>query len=181
MTSALNTYPILLLMHKGEDGQSPSFCRWGRWLPTTLMFSSCGGHARADCATPQSHFWTSVGNIVEHWWWCVCLKIGPEQPQVISCSWGLEKRTNSNYQTTFFNELAWSLGFSGGSVVRNLPASAEDDPLQNGNPLQYSCLGSPMDRAVWRAISSMGLQRSWTWQKLKNSLDFRLLNSGISQ
>ena len=28
----------------------------------------------------------------------------------------------------------------------------------NGNPLQYSCLGSSMDRGAWRA-TSMGLQR----------------------
>ena len=23
---------------------------------------------------------------------------------------------------------------------------------ENGNPLQYSCLGNPMDRAAWQAI-----------------------------
>jgi len=29
----------------------------------------------------------------------------------------------------------------------------EDSPGKgNGNPLQYSCLGNPMDRGVWRAI-----------------------------
>ena len=52
-------------------------------------------------------------------------------------------------------------GFPGGSVVKNLPANAEDTGLipgaerspgeENGNPLQYSCLGNPMDRGVWRA------------------------------
>ena len=28
-----------------------------------------------------------------------------------------------------------------------------EDPLEkeNGNPLQYSCLGNPIDRGVWRA------------------------------
>ena len=29
----------------------------------------------------------------------------------------------------------------------------------NGNPLQYSCLGNAMDRGVWWAMGSMGLQR----------------------
>ena len=53
------------------------------------------------------------------------------------------------------------MGFPGGSVVRNLPASAGDagsipgsgrSPGEgNGNPLQYSCLGSPLDRGAWRA------------------------------
>ena len=49
-------------------------------------------------------------------------------------------------------------------VVKNLPASAGDvtdlcsipglgrSPGEgNGNPLQYSCLGNPMDRGGWRA------------------------------
>ena len=53
-------------------------------------------------------------------------------------------------------------GFPGGSVVKNLSANAGDagsiprlgrSPGEgNGNPLQYSCLGNPMDRGVWRAI-----------------------------
>ena len=46
-------------------------------------------------------------------------------------------------------------------MVKNLPASAGDAGLipgsgrppggGNGNPLQYSCLGNPMDRGTWRA------------------------------
>ena len=54
-----------------------------------------------------------------------------------------------------------SWGFSGGSVVKNLSASAgdvssipgrEDSPGEgNGYLLQYSCLGNPMDRGAWRA------------------------------
>ena len=51
--------------------------------------------------------------------------------------------------------------FPGGSVVKNLPAKAGDmdsipelgrSPEEgNGNPLQYSCLGHPMDRKAWQA------------------------------
>jgi len=47
------------------------------------------------------------------------------------------------------------MGFSGGSVVKNLPANAGDPDLipglgrspgeGNGNPLQSLCLGNPMD------------------------------------
>ena len=44
----------------------------------------------------------------------------------------------------------------GGSVVKNLPAKQETQvrsPREgNGNPLQYSCLCSPMDRGTWWAI-----------------------------
>ena len=52
-----------------------------------------------------------------------------------------------------------SVGFSGGSVVKDLPANAGDAGLipgtgispgeGTGNPLQYSCLGNPMDRGTW--------------------------------
>ena len=52
-------------------------------------------------------------------------------------------------------------GFSGGSVVKNLPASAGDagsipgsrrSPGEgNGNSLQYSCLKNSMDRGAWWA------------------------------
>ena len=52
-------------------------------------------------------------------------------------------------------------GFSGGTVVKNPPANAGDTGLipgsggspggGNGNPLQYSCLGNPVDRGAWRA------------------------------
>ena len=51
------------------------------------------------------------------------------------------------------------LGFPGGSGVKNLPAKAGDVGLipgsgrspreGNDKPLQYSCLGNPMDRGTW--------------------------------
>ena len=54
-----------------------------------------------------------------------------------------------------------TLGFPGGSVVKNLPSNTEDVSLipgwrrspgeGNSNPLQYSCLGNPMDRGGWWA------------------------------
>ena len=53
------------------------------------------------------------------------------------------------------------MGFSGGSVVKNLPANAGDQgsipglersPGEgNGIPLQYSCLKNPVDRGAWWA------------------------------
>ena len=52
-------------------------------------------------------------------------------------------------------------GFPGGSVVKNLPANVGDagsipesgrSPGEgNGSPLQYSCLGKPMDKEAWQA------------------------------
>ena len=53
------------------------------------------------------------------------------------------------------------MGFPGGSVIKNPPADAGDESLilgsgrspreEKGNPLQYSCLGNPMDRGAWWA------------------------------
>ena len=53
-------------------------------------------------------------------------------------------------------------GFTGGSVVKNLPANAGDKRdillipesgrspgIGNGNPLQYSCKENSMDRGNW--------------------------------
>ena len=54
-----------------------------------------------------------------------------------------------------------SLGFPGGTMVKNLPASAGDAGLipesgrsaegGNSNLLQYSCLENPMDGGAWWA------------------------------
>ena len=63
------------------------------------------------------------------------------------------------------------LSFPGGSVVKNPSASAEDagsipglgrSPGEgNGNSLQYSCLGNPMDRGAWWATVHE-VAKSWT-------------------
>ena len=55
------------------------------------------------------------------------------------------------------------MGFSGGLVVKNLPDNAGNTGLISGsrrssgegnsNPLQYSCLGNPIDREAWWAIA----------------------------
>ena len=63
------------------------------------------------------------------------------------------------------------MGFPGGSVVKNRPASAGDiadvglipqsgrSPGEgNGNPLQYSCLENATDRGDWW-LQAKGLQR----------------------
>ena len=63
-------------------------------------------------------------------------------------------------------------GFSGGTVVKNLPANAGDLGSipgsgrllggGHGNPLQYSCLENPMDRGSGR-LQSMECTKSQTW------------------
>ena len=64
--------------------------------------------------------------------------------------------------------------FTGGSVLKNLPANAADTGdagsipglgrtpgLGNGNPLQYSSLDNPLDRGAWWAIVQ-GVAKSQT-------------------
>ena len=61
-------------------------------------------------------------------------------------------------------------------LVKNPPANAEDTRdsgsilgsgrslgVENGNPLQYSCLEHPMDRGTWWATIH-GVAKSWTWR-----------------
>ena len=54
------------------------------------------------------------------------------------------------------NVLVYS-GFPGGSMVKNAgdvdltPGSGSSSGEGNGNPLQYSCLESPVDRSAWWA------------------------------
>ena len=66
------------------------------------------------------------------------------------------------------------MGFPGGSVVKNPPSNAEDagdlglipglgrsSGEGNGNLLQYSCLGNPMDRGACQA-TDQGIATSQT-------------------
>ena len=59
-------------------------------------------------------------------------------------------------------------------MVKNLPANAEgatdmgsisgsgrSPGEESDNPLQYSCLGNPMNRGAWQAIVH-GFTNSWT-------------------
>ena len=64
-----------------------------------------------------------------------------------------------------------SKGFPGSSVTKNLPANAGDvgsipgsgksPGERNSNPLQYSCLGNPMDRGAYKVIGH-GVTKSQT-------------------
>ena len=70
-----------------------------------------------------------------------------------------------------FRVVSLRKGFPGGSVVKTLPANAEDAesiPVSgrspgdgNGNAPQYSCLINSMDRGAWQA-TVCGVAKSWT-------------------
>ena len=44
--------------------------------------------------------------------------------------------------------------------VGPIPESGRSPGVGNGNPLQYSCPGNPVDREVWAGQESMGSQRA---------------------
>ena len=66
-------------------------------------------------------------------------------------------------------------GFPGQSVVKNLPANAEDmgsipgsgrsPGEENGNRLQYSCLENSMDRGGWQATVPKAKSQTGTKQQ----------------
>ena len=70
------------------------------------------------------------------------------------------------------------MGFSSGSVVKNLPANEGDtgsisgtgrSPGEgNGNPLRYSCLRNPVVKGAWAIVHGVTKESDMTWQ-LKNN------------
>ena len=80
-------------------------------------------------------------------------------------------------------------GFLAGSVVKNLPATAGDlgsvpglgrSPGEvNDNPLQYSCLGNPMDRGSWWATVHGVAKEVDMTERLNNSREFFARNDMV--
>ena len=94
-------------------------------------------------------------------WWSFA---GSPTTYLLLCGQFLTGHQPDTSSTGLFICLRLPGGFPGGSVVKNLPPNAGDTvdagsipgsgrSLEggNGNPLQYSCLGNPMERGVWRA------------------------------
>ena len=87
----------------------------------------------------------------------VILNIGPEHPH-LNAIMAHNSDQRGNWESPIL-----LLGFPGGSLVNNLPASARDTDVGsspgsgrspgggNGSPLQYSCLESPKDGGAWWA------------------------------
>ena len=75
-------------------------------------------------------------------------------------------------QPSYWTELIYQEGFPGGSVGKEFACNARDlgsipwsgkSPGEgNSYPLQYSCLGNPMDRRVWW-VTVCEVTKSQTW------------------
>ena len=82
------------------------------------------------------------------------------------------------------------MGIFGGSVVKKLPANVGDTGSdsglgrsrgeENGKPLQYSCLGNPMDRGAWQAtVHGITKELDTIWQL--NNIDVMWIYTHIFQ
>ena len=99
-------------------------------------------------------------------YYCVYSTGGREVQSAYRKNIKLTLRMHSNIQRVQTN-----MCFPGGSVLKNLSANAEDLSLipglgkspgeRHGNPLQYCCLGNPIDRGGWQATVH-SVTKSWT-------------------
>ena len=73
--------------------------------------------------------------------------------------------TPTHTKPMFYTLIYWTIVLPRGRSGKNLPANAKDVRNEglipglrrspgggNGNPLQYSCLGNPMDRETWQTV-----------------------------
>ena len=98
-------------------------------------------------------------------------KEGLAHAQSILQDVGMSSQEGKNFSASSATEKSKEkqLGFPGGSVVTNPPAHAVHAGLipglgrspgeGNGNPLQYSCLGNPMNRGAWQATAHGSCKR----------------------
>ena len=60
----------------------------------------------------------------------------------------------------------WLSGKESACQVENMgsvPGLRRSPGEENGNPIQYSCLGNPMDRGPWWGYSPWCCKKRWTW------------------
>ena len=78
-----------------------------------------------------------------------------------------------------------SLGFPGGSRVKNLPMQELQEMWglipcwRKGNPVQYSCLGNPMDGRVW-CTTVHEVAKSWTWPSMQAHCTVALVMDSVA-
>ena len=93
-----------------------------------------------------------------------------------------EAERHCNFNATLlllfiYNEMKFSLGFPRdyyAGDVGLIPGSGRSPGGGNGNTLQYSCLGNPMDRGPWLATVRGATKESDMTECLNNKIKFSL-------
>ena len=109
-----------------------------------------------DQSPPSSSFHGILQARILEW---AAKGLNPHVLCLLHCRWSLYPL---NYLGSAVSRIVLrKKSFPSASVMKNLLVNAGDVDLipgsenlpgeRNGNPLQYSCLGNPMDREAWRA------------------------------
>ena len=64
------------------------------------------------------------------------------------------------YTASLMTQMVKNLGSNAGDLG-SIPGLGRSPGEGNSHPLQYSCLGNPIDRGAWPAIV-LGVAKSWT-------------------
>ena len=136
----------------------------GHWegIFKSLYSFSCTSVKAIFAPAPSAEVTTPSLALPRH---CACWFTVESQNSTFICIHPHLTATAHRSRASFFIQVYWgivdiqnsvNLGFSGGSVVKNLPANARDtDSVPgwgrssgegNGDPVQNYCLGDPMDR-----------------------------------
>ena len=140
-------------------GVSPSWCGWTPYYWDILEASS---HKHDQLLTLIPSPLPSLGD--KDWGWksqvsdydLILLVTSPHPGATQSCCIGTKAASGA-----LLTHLEIYKDFPGGAVVNNqladagdaglIPGSGRSPGVGSGNPLQYSCLGNPMDREAWWA------------------------------
>ena len=145
---------------KGTKTSRKSFLNKGR--KTTRENEAAAIHIRSSHPSSSSHA-RNLATQVSQWG-------GTRLYSVSNISWGafqVAKNPPANAGDVGSIPVCFVL-FSLDFAV-SIPGLGRSPGEENGNPLQYSCPGNPMDRGAYnpwrlqRRLQSMGLQKSWTW------------------
>ena len=124
--------------------------------------------------------------------WCRCCFKGTFRKLACGINTLFYKMT-ANY-TSYHNKapINYFAGFPGGSVVKNLPAMQETQEMWvqspglrrspgggHGNPLQSSCLESPLDRGAWRATVHGSQRVGHDWNNCARMQVHKLFCMGV--
>ena len=116
--------------------------------PTILYHNKQG----CGCAVEGGSWEVSVCR-----WRSSCRKLSGIEHQITSCLWALPF---DRLPYWFSKWLSGKESACNAGDAHSIPGSGRSPGEGNGSPLQYSCLGNPMDRGAWWAtVHGVGLQR----------------------